>query len=183
MMMLQKYQFEQRDCSHISCHNEAGIWLAKKYKSFKFTVATDSWLHLSPVANLGHWQGGLVTIATGAGQITKTVATEIRIATGDRRHSTVATETGPACYWPIIAMKSSKFSPTSLSEMKTYDVKNSYCPRSTRVNRGREKFVNSFKIYRSWQNLILYGHSLQIFFCRSINVNIGIVHISQVINL
>jgi hypothetical protein len=43
MMMLQKYQFELRDCSHIfSCHKEVGILLAKKYKSFKFTVATGS---------------------------------------------------------------------------------------------------------------------------------------------
>jgi hypothetical protein len=42
-MMLQKYQFELRDCSHIfSCHKEVGILLAKKYKSFKFTVATGS---------------------------------------------------------------------------------------------------------------------------------------------
>jgi hypothetical protein len=31
MMMLQKYQFKLRDCSHIfSCHKEAGISLAKK---------------------------------------------------------------------------------------------------------------------------------------------------------
>jgi hypothetical protein len=43
MMMLQKHQFELRDCSHIFlCHNEAGISLAKKYKSFKFSVATGS---------------------------------------------------------------------------------------------------------------------------------------------
>jgi hypothetical protein len=38
MMMLQKYQFEQRDYSHSSCHKEVGISLAKKYKSIKFTV-------------------------------------------------------------------------------------------------------------------------------------------------
>jgi hypothetical protein len=43
IMMLQKYQFELRDYSNIfSCHKEAGISLAKKYKSFKFTVATGS---------------------------------------------------------------------------------------------------------------------------------------------
>jgi hypothetical protein len=43
MMMLQMYKFELRDCSHIfSCHKEAEISLAKKYKSFKFTVVTDS---------------------------------------------------------------------------------------------------------------------------------------------
>jgi hypothetical protein len=41
-MRLQKYQFELRNCLHISCHKEAGISLAKKYKSFKFTVATGS---------------------------------------------------------------------------------------------------------------------------------------------
>jgi hypothetical protein len=40
-MRLQKYQFELRDCSHISCHKEAEISLAKKYKIFKFTVAKD----------------------------------------------------------------------------------------------------------------------------------------------
>jgi hypothetical protein len=40
-MILQKYKFELRDCSHIfSCHKEAAIPLAKKYNSFKFTVAT-----------------------------------------------------------------------------------------------------------------------------------------------
>jgi hypothetical protein len=39
----EKYQFELRDYSHIfSCHKEAGISLAKKYKSFKFIVATGS---------------------------------------------------------------------------------------------------------------------------------------------
>jgi 3-phenylpropionate/cinnamic acid dioxygenase small subunit len=43
MMMLQKYQFELRECSHISsCHKEPGISLAKKYKNFKFTVAMGS---------------------------------------------------------------------------------------------------------------------------------------------
>jgi hypothetical protein len=43
MMLLQKYQFELRDCSHIfSCDKEVGISLAKKYKSFKFTVAIDN---------------------------------------------------------------------------------------------------------------------------------------------
>jgi hypothetical protein len=40
MIMLQKYRFELRHCSHISCHKEVGISLAKKYKSFKFIVAT-----------------------------------------------------------------------------------------------------------------------------------------------
>jgi hypothetical protein len=39
-MILQKYQFELRYCSHIfSYHKEAGILLAKKYESFKFTAA------------------------------------------------------------------------------------------------------------------------------------------------
>jgi hypothetical protein len=40
MMILQKYQFKLRDCSHILCHKEAGISLAKKHKTFKFIVAT-----------------------------------------------------------------------------------------------------------------------------------------------
>jgi hypothetical protein len=31
--MLQKYQFEPRDCSHVSCHTAAGISQAKKYKT------------------------------------------------------------------------------------------------------------------------------------------------------
>jgi hypothetical protein len=43
MIMLQKYQFELRDCSHIfSCQKEEGISVTKKYKSFKFIVVTDS---------------------------------------------------------------------------------------------------------------------------------------------
>jgi hypothetical protein len=42
-MILQKYQFELRDCSHIfSCHKEEEISLAKKYRSFKFTVVMGS---------------------------------------------------------------------------------------------------------------------------------------------
>jgi hypothetical protein len=36
MMVLQKYQFELRDCSHIfSSHKEARISLAKKYKKLQ----------------------------------------------------------------------------------------------------------------------------------------------------
>jgi hypothetical protein len=54
MMMLQKYQIELRDCSHISYHKEAGISLSRKYNSFKFTVAMGSSLHLMLVATLGH---------------------------------------------------------------------------------------------------------------------------------
>jgi hypothetical protein len=43
MVMLQKYQFELRDCSHIfSSHKEARISLEKKYKGFKFSVAMGS---------------------------------------------------------------------------------------------------------------------------------------------
>jgi hypothetical protein len=125
--MLQKYQFELRDCSHIfSCHKEAAISLTKKYKSFKFIVATSIGLHLLPIANLGRLQGGLVTIATSASYITKQWAL-IRVATGDRRHPIIATATRPTCQRPNVATESSKFSPTSLSEMKTNDVKNSYC--------------------------------------------------------
>jgi hypothetical protein len=40
MKMLKKYQFEPRDCSHISYHKDARISQAKQYKRFKFTVAT-----------------------------------------------------------------------------------------------------------------------------------------------
>jgi hypothetical protein len=40
MIMLQKYQFEPRDCSHISCHKDVGISQAINCKSFKFIVAT-----------------------------------------------------------------------------------------------------------------------------------------------
>jgi hypothetical protein len=47
--------------------------------------------------------------------------------------------------------------------MKTYDVKNSYNPQATRVNHGREEFINSIQIDWSWHTLILYDQSLQIF--------------------
>jgi hypothetical protein len=40
MMMLHKYQFEHRCCSHISCHKDIGISLEKKYKSSKGIAAT-----------------------------------------------------------------------------------------------------------------------------------------------
>jgi hypothetical protein len=59
-------------------------------------------------------------------------------------------------------MESSKFSPTSLSEMKTDDVKNSYCSDITRVHIGRKDYTNSIKINWSWYNLILYCQSLLI---------------------
>jgi hypothetical protein len=62
-----------------------------------------------------------------------------------------------------LKMESSKFSPTLLPEMKTYDVKNSYCPKPTRVDYGTEEFVNSLKNYWSWQIPILYSQSLQFF--------------------
>jgi hypothetical protein len=51
MMMLQKYQFEHKYCSYISCHKDVKISLAKMYKSFKFTVATGRW-HLSTIATV-----------------------------------------------------------------------------------------------------------------------------------
>jgi hypothetical protein len=47
--------------------------------------------------------------------------------------------------------------------MKTYDVKNSYCPQATRVDSGREEYVNSIKIYWSWHTLILSDQSLYFF--------------------
>jgi hypothetical protein len=61
-MMLQQYQFELRDYSHIFlCHKETKI-----------------------------------SIATGVDHITKQRA-PIRVATGERRHLTVATVIGPVC--------------------------------------------------------------------------------------
>jgi hypothetical protein len=57
-------------------------------------------------------------------------------------------------------MESSKFSPTSLSEMKADDVKNSYCSKTTRVHIGRKDYTNSIKINFSWYNLIIYYQSL-----------------------
>jgi hypothetical protein len=62
-------------------------------------------------------------------------------------------------------MEGSKFSLTSLSEMKTDDVKNSYCSETTRVHIGRKDYTNSIKINWSWYNLILYCQSLLII-CR-----------------
>jgi hypothetical protein len=62
-----------------------------------------------------------------------------------------------------IEMESSKFSPTALSEMKTYDVKNSYYPQPKGVDSEREEFVNSVQFDGSLQNLILYGQSLNFF--------------------
>jgi hypothetical protein len=162
MMILQKYQFELRDCSHIFlCHKEEGISLEKNYKSFKFTVAMGSWLHLSPIANLGHWQWGLVTIAAGTGCITKQ-RSSINVATSERLHPIIATATKPTCQRSNVATESSKFSPTLLSEMKTDDVKNSYYPEITRVHIGRNDYTNSIKINWSWYNLILYCQPLSI---------------------
>jgi hypothetical protein len=79
----------------------------------------------------------------------------ITVATSERR-LTVATATGPAFQRPNIVTKSSKFSPTPLSKMTTDDVKNSYCPQPTRVNRGRREFFNSVQFDWSWQNLTPY---------------------------
>jgi hypothetical protein len=84
----------------------------------------------------------------------------ITVATGERQHLPIASETGPACQRPNEATKSSKFSPTSLSEMKIDDVKNSYCLQPTRVDRGRDDYTNSIQIDQSWYNLILYCLSL-----------------------
>jgi hypothetical protein len=55
---------------------------------------------------------------------------------GEHLHPTIATTTGPACPQPHVAMESSKFSTTSLSEMKTDDVKKNYCPKKTRFHMG-----------------------------------------------
>jgi hypothetical protein len=51
--------------------------------------------------------------------------------------------TGPTCQSPNIATESSKFSPTSLSEMKTDDVKNSYYLEGRRDHIGRKDYTNS----------------------------------------
>jgi hypothetical protein len=47
----------------------------------------------------------------------------LSVAMGEHHHLPVPSETGPACQRPNIAMESSKFSRTSLSEMKTGDAK------------------------------------------------------------
>jgi hypothetical protein len=49
--------------------------------------------------------------------------------------------------------------------MKTDDIKNSYCPETTRVHIGRKDYTNSIKINWSWYNLILHCQSLFII-CR-----------------
>jgi hypothetical protein len=64
--------------------------------------------------------------------------------------------TGPACQQPNVATESSKCSPTSLSKMKTDDIKNTYCPETTTVHIGRKDYTNSIKINWSWYNLIIY---------------------------
>jgi hypothetical protein len=79
------------------------------------------------------------------GHITKTT-----VAMDEHCHLPVASETGPAYPRPNIATESSKFSPTSLFEMKIDDVKNSYYPQPTIVDRGREEFVNSVQFDGSW---------------------------------
>jgi hypothetical protein len=99
------------------------------------------------------------------GSYTTKQRASIRVATGERRHPTIAIATGPACQQPNVAIESSKFSPTSLSKMKTDDVKNSYCLETTRVHIGRKDYTNTIKISWSWYNLILYYQSLLII-CR-----------------
>jgi hypothetical protein len=86
------------------------------------------------------------------------------VATAEHHHLTVATVIGPACQQNNIAMESSKFSPTSLFEMKADDVKNSYCSETTIVHIGRKDYTNSIKINWSWYNLILYCQSLFIIY-------------------
>jgi hypothetical protein len=99
----------------------------------------------------------------GASHITKQ-RVSIRVATSERHHPTVATVTEPAHQRPNIAMESGKFSPTSLSEMKADDVKNSYYSETTRVHIGRKDYANSIKINWSWYNLILYCQPLLIIY-------------------
>jgi hypothetical protein len=57
-------------------------------------------------------------------------------------------------------MESSKFSPTSVSEIKIDDVKNSYYSETIGVHIGRKDYTNSIKINWSGYNLILYCQSL-----------------------
>jgi hypothetical protein len=97
----------------------------------------------------------------GVGHITKQRAL-IRVATGERRHPTIATVTRPACQRLNVATESSKFSPTSLSEMKVDDVKNSSSSEIIRVHIGRKDYTNSIKINWSWYNLIICCQSLLI---------------------
>jgi hypothetical protein len=82
------------------------------------------------------------------------------VATDECHLPTVAIATGPACQRSNVATESSKFSPTSLPEMKIDDVKNSYCPEGTRVQNGRKDYTNSIEINWSWYNLIFYCQSL-----------------------
>jgi hypothetical protein len=81
----------------------------------------------------------------GVGHITNIVATEIRVATSERCHPTVATAIGPACHQPNVGTDNCKFSPTSLFEMKTDDIKNSYCPKTTSVHIGRKDYTTLLK--------------------------------------
>jgi hypothetical protein len=92
----------------------------------------------------------------------------IQIATREHRLPTIATAINLTCQLPNVAMESSKFSPTSLSNMKTDDVKKSYNPKPTRVDHGSEEFVNSVQFHGSCQNLIIYGQSLK--FCLDVSI-------------
>jgi hypothetical protein len=79
---------------------------------------------------------------------------------GERHHLSVATVTWPACQRPNVATESSKFSLSSLSELKTDDIKNSYCLEATRVDSVRKDYTHSINIDWSWYNLIIYCQSL-----------------------
>jgi hypothetical protein len=144
---LQKYQFDWKLTS-------------KKWQIFKFIVAAGRWLHFSPIATFGLWQGSPITITMGLGHITKTVATKYhsnngRVSPSDHCYC------DRACLLAIEhRIASRKFSPTSLSDMKTVDVKTSYYPKLTRVDSGRKDYTNSIQIDWSWYNLILYSRCL-----------------------
>jgi hypothetical protein len=93
---LQKYQFENKDCSQISCHKYAGNSLAK---------VTNLQIHSSNVLTppLPHCYFRLRTMGPGRSQERHALVTSprplrlrIRIAMGERC-PTVATATGPAC--------------------------------------------------------------------------------------
>jgi hypothetical protein len=83
MMMLQKYQFEHKDCSHISCNKYTGNALVKNYKSSNSQKQRvddyTSRLLLLYVIDKGDRS---VTIAMGAGHIMKAIATEDHSSNG-----------------------------------------------------------------------------------------------------
>jgi hypothetical protein len=99
----------------------------------------------------------------GTGHMIRTIATEDHIS-----NRWVSSSDHCCCDWACLPTtqcinRESQVIPTSLSKMKTDNVKNSYCPKATRVDSGRKDYINSIQIDWSWYNLILYSQSLQFF--------------------